>query len=554
MKKVLIILFLFSSTMYGQQAEVDSLISLLPELKDTEKVDVLVELSFIYRNIDVQKGLVYGSQAMDLAESLSYKKGLADANSRYGLNLIRSGKTEEGLENYKKAHSIYEEINDKEGLASITNNLGLFYSGIGDQAEGLSYLQQSLKLSEALDIKQSAARALNNIGLIYTAQGTYDKALEYLLRSLKLKTELNSPINSLAITHSNLGVIYMNLEDYDKAIEQYEKARQIQESIGNKNYLAQTLHNIGLIYDKQNKYNQAIAYFEESLRLRRGTGNETGIANSYNSIGRVYNNMGDLERALTNYRIALESFKEVEGKWGQSNTLINIAEIYAAQNNSRRAESHLHEALKIALKINANTLLQRAYKHLSDIYVARNNYKEAFTYFQHYFAARDSVISEETNNKIAELQIRFETEQKEKEIALLTSNIALNELEIKRQETMKYSAFAGSAFLFVVLGLVYYLFRIKHSANIIIGEKNKELEVKIGELEHSLNHIKTLEGLLPICANCKQIRLKGENSKDQKNWVKIEKYISDRTDAVFSHGICPKCEKDLYGDFLKREV
>ncbi len=71
------------------------------------------------------------------------------------------------------------------------------------------------------------------------------------------------------------------------------------------------------------------------------------------------------------------------------------------------------------------------------------------------------------------------------------------------------------------------------------------------ELTNALENINKLEGLLPICSSCKQIRIKDSDTKDQKNWIQIEKYISDRTDADFSHGICPKCAEKLYGDFLK---
>jgi hypothetical protein len=51
----------------------------------------------------------------------------------------------------------------------------------------------------------------------------------------------------------------------------------------------------------------------------------------------------------------------------------------------------------------------------------------------------------------------------------------------------------------------------------------------------------TIQGLLPICLECKKIRATGGDSSDQENWKEIESYISQRTDAKFSHGICPSC-------------
>lgn len=55
-----------------------------------------------------------------------------------------------------------------------------------------------------------------------------------------------------------------------------------------------------------------------------------------------------------------------------------------------------------------------------------------------------------------------------------------------------------------------------------------------------LNQMKSLEGILPICANCKKIR----DEKD--NWRQIEAYIRDRSEADFSHSICPECMSKLY--------
>jgi CheY-like chemotaxis protein len=68
----------------------------------------------------------------------------------------------------------------------------------------------------------------------------------------------------------------------------------------------------------------------------------------------------------------------------------------------------------------------------------------------------------------------------------------------------------------------------------------KEREKLIKALEHSLEEIKRLSGLLPICANCKRIRDK------QDRWHEIEEYISDHSEADFSHGLCPECARELY--------
>jgi DNA-binding NtrC family response regulator len=67
------------------------------------------------------------------------------------------------------------------------------------------------------------------------------------------------------------------------------------------------------------------------------------------------------------------------------------------------------------------------------------------------------------------------------------------------------------------------------------------------ELARSAKEIKTLRGFLPICANCKKIR------DDKGSWTQIETYISERSDAEFTHGLCPDCVTTLYGLHIDEE-
>jgi hypothetical protein len=69
----------------------------------------------------------------------------------------------------------------------------------------------------------------------------------------------------------------------------------------------------------------------------------------------------------------------------------------------------------------------------------------------------------------------------------------------------------------------------------------EEREQMIDELKEALANVKTLRGLIPICASCKKIR------DDKGFWSQVEVYVRDRSEAEFSHDICPDCMKKLYG-------
>ena len=75
----------------------------------------------------------------------------------------------------------------------------------------------------------------------------------------------------------------------------------------------------------------------------------------------------------------------------------------------------------------------------------------------------------------------------------------------------------------------------------------KERELQAG-IREALANVKTLSGLLPICANCKKIR------NDKGYWDQIEGYIQKHSDAQFTHGICPECAEKFYGDLYFKKI
>jgi two-component system sensor histidine kinase VicK len=96
---------------------------------------------------------------------------------------------------------------------------------------------------------------------------------------------------------------------------------------------------------------------------------------------------------------------------------------------------------------------------------------------------------------------------------------------------------------------------IKNAVGVVIGisaierditaRKHEEAErlKLISELTDALGKIRTLKGLLPICSSCKKIR------NDKGYWQKVESFISEHTEAEFTHGICPECVRQVYPEY-----
>jgi phosphoserine phosphatase RsbU/P len=89
-------------------------------------------------------------------------------------------------------------------------------------------------------------------------------------------------------------------------------------------------------------------------------------------------------------------------------------------------------------------------------------------------------------------------------------------------------------------------------ARIRVGQRIIELQAamadKVHELQKALNEVRTLRGIIPICASCKNVR------DDKGYWNKVEAYIRDHSEAKFSHGICPTCMKKLYPQYAREKT
>jgi two-component system sensor histidine kinase/response regulator len=116
-------------------------------------------------------------------------------------------------------------------------------------------------------------------------------------------------------------------------------------------------------------------------------------------------------------------------------------------------------------------------------------------------------------------------------------------------------AYVDLKLLYTILGTVFTLLAVATYVAIRFIRMSKALTVsninlrqREDELNKALEDIRTLSGILPICMNCKKIR------DDQGYWNQVENYVRDRTDAEFSHSICPECAEKLYPDYCEDEV
>ena len=451
-------------TLFAQQNKIDSLLIIIKTDKpDTNKINHLNQLGWELMNSNPDTSILIGSQALQLAEKLSWKTGIANSLGKLGVYYYQKGNYPEALDYYSKALKMFEELKNKTGIANYLGNIGIVYNDQADYSKALDYHLKALEIDEELGDKNGIAGDLANIALVTMEQADYSKALDYYFKALKIAEELGNK-NSIAIIFDNIGNVYREQDDYPKALDYHFKALKIDEALNNKSGIANCLGNIGIVYNDQADYPKALDYHFKALKIDEELGDKNGIA-------------GDL---------------------------VNIGSLYIKTGKFEAAEKYLKQSLALADSIKALEITRDVEQSLSQLYDTTARVKLAFAHYKKYIAARDSIINDEKNKKQMYAEMNFEFKKKEAVTkAEQDKKDAITLEEKQRQKVITYSISIG---LFLVALLALFIFRgykQKQKANVfitqqklIVEEKNKLVEEKQKEILDSIHYAKRIKHAL----------------------------------------------------------
>jgi serine phosphatase RsbU (regulator of sigma subunit) len=176
-----------------------------------------------------------------------------------------------------------------------------------------------------------------------------------------------------------------------------------------------SLNNIGIIYLKIKDYQKAVEYTERSLKLAQEIGDQYTIANALNSLGNIHKESGRHEISMEHFIRANKIFSSIGTNYEIAESLMNIGNSYLALGSYQEAQKYLEQCRHLSQDIKANNYLQECYQIFSDLYSAQGDFRQALEYYKRYSETKDSIFTEESSKKIAEMQTKYETEKKEKE-------------------------------------------------------------------------------------------------------------------------------------------
>lgn len=492
-KRVLFVYILLFSYFFcfAQQSKIDSLQTLLKKDKDDTSIIIhLNKLTIEYIKAGIyDSAMLYAKHAIQLSNvklkenkdpkiKQTIQKNQASSYNNLGLIYWNQYDNRNALDNHLKALKIREEIGDKKGIADSHNNIGLIYWNQGDYQKAMENYWKALKIREEIGDKKGKADSYYNIGVIYENQGNYKDALINHLKALKIGEEIGNK-KRIADSYNNIGVIHFHQGNYEKALDNYFKSLKIRQEIGDKSGMTGSYNNIGNIYFSKNNYERALDNFLNSLKIQKEIKDKRGMAISYSNIGSVYEKQKNYEKALSNSLTSLKIQQEIGDKLGIAASYNNIGAIYIKQGKFEKSYNYLNQGLILFKEIGSKSNIKDSYSVLSELFDKEGDYKQAYYYHKLYSDIKDSLLNDQSAKQIAELQIKYETEKKEKENQLLEQKNRIQQTEIVREKekrngqiTIVISAFTFVTFFFMLL---YYRNKLKQKA---VMEKEINLQQK----------------------------------------------------------------------------
>lgn len=440
----------------AQPAPTRATVEAMPD--DSAKVFLLSDQCFAYRRKNVDSALYFGERALQLARTLKFPKGEAQALNDLAIIYIDRSAYAEADTALRRALSIRRQLGDTAGVGAVHNKLGNLYQSQLRLEEALVENQQALALFTALGDRKKEALILSNIAVINFNMRQFDHALEYHQAAAEMhRTSGDSA--GLATSQGNMANVLLSLGDTTRALDLFKQAGSYFKGRGLLREYAVQAHNEAGVRLAQGDAARAIALYSEALRIREEGGDRKAMAS----------------------------------------TRTGLADAFLFQGRTNEARKIALEALTLATEVGATNEMMQANKLMARIHARTGRADSTLIYHERYAALRDSVFSTDTGKRIADLQARIGLQQKEHELQRQRATLSEQNLEIaelgrkaERRNFLLALAFGGIGAV-VLGGLVVLQAQRRKAAALrdaaVIAEREQGLKTLVRQTDEERKRI-----------------------------------------------------------------
>lgn len=331
-----------------------------------------------------------------------------------------SGELNTAITLIQKALRYMEEIKDTAKILGCLLDMGLYYYENNQTNKALESYVRLVNLPNEKELIQKA-KAYNQMGNIWSTDlNNEKKALEYYLKSLEIKLQLDgNHLKSITASYNNIGLSYKILGQLDSATYYYKKALETGKQSGAFESMVEPLNNLANIYKRKKDFATAEEYLREALQyIKYSTLNNQIL---------IYTSLGILLNDKSEYKEALEYFKIAEKLANKGNNLQDIAEVY---------------------------------EFLIQTYLGLGQSENVLLSLNHLLNLKDSITNLKLNNTVAEMMIKYETHEKERNLLLTQQRLLEQQLKSKQMLLLFLTILLT---LLAITSYIYIKFRRKQA-------------------------------------------------------------------------------------------
>ena len=278
----------------------------------------------------------------------------------------------------------------------------------------MSVYKKALEEAKAIGYKRGEGFVYSRLGILAYFKGMYDEELEFTIKAMRLLEEVGEKAHA-GYQMAELGY-RMKRRDLVKAEVYMREGIEIIRQTDNMMELSSAYNNFGVIKEMKQELDSALYYYELGLSIKQELKDSLGIPYSLLNIANINTLKGNYERALDLYREGLNIRLDRKDMFGVSESYIILGEYFILRKDWNQALFYLRRAIQIGNEIKYHFLVQSSYEDMAKIFESAGRYDSALVYQRKATDYRDSLTTVNLNEKIAQLQVQFETEQQEREL------------------------------------------------------------------------------------------------------------------------------------------